>query len=210
MTHKMDDMNPTDGPVTTSKEDASGAARGSGEDPRKLRAYEAFLEQARWMADWQWRRGEAFEGKAGRILGFVGIILPLQTAVLRSVITVPNTTFAWLTAILFAFSALALVTTAVACVMVLKPRTYQSPMTTQVTEQWREYLARGRLSPEAVLGLFADQLLQGSGQHAPVEELRLDAKGRGKWMTIATWALFCSIAAVAIVVMIAAFHEAVQ
>jgi len=178
------------------------------DDPRELRSFEAFLEQARWIADWQWRRGQTFEAKAGPILGFVGIILSLQIAILRSVITVPKTGFAWTTAILFTISALGLVISALACLMVLKPRKYQNAKIDQIREQWTQYVAHGHLSSEGVLFVFADQLLRGTGQREPVKGLRDDADTRSTWMTVAMWALFASIATIAVIVGVVAFHEA--
>jgi hypothetical protein len=176
-------------------------------DPRELAGFQAFLDQARWLAEWQWRRGEAFERKAGALLAFVGIILTLQTVVARSLITVPKTLFAWTTAALLIVSAVALFVAAVACLFVLKLRKYEMPSIEQLRKQWTQYAAQGHLSPEGVTGLLADQLLRGSGSLAPVEGLRKDADDRGGRMLVAVRALFVSIAALALLVVVVAFHE---
>jgi hypothetical protein len=176
-------------------------------DPRELAGFQAFLDQARWLAEWQWRRGEAFERKAGALLAFVGIILTLQTAVARSLITVPKTLFAWTTAALLIISAVALFVAAVACLFVLKLRKYEMPSIEQLRKQWMQYAAQGHLSPEGVTGLLADQLLCGSGSLAPLEGLRKDADDRGDRMLVAVRALFASIASLALLVVVVAFHE---
>jgi hypothetical protein len=179
-------------------------------DRRDHRAYEAFLDQARRIADWQWKRSESFERKAGAVLAFVGIILTLQTAVVRSIIVVPKTVFAWAAFILLALSAVGLVVAALQSVKVLIPHTYRGPGIEQLRKQWERYNVDGHLSAEGVVGLFADQLLRESEEKAPVQSLYDDAKDRGEHFSSAIKALRASIIFIALVFVVAALQRATE
>jgi hypothetical protein len=178
------------------------------DDPRQLRGYEAFLDQARWMADWQVRRSESFERKAGAVLSFAGIIVALQTVIVRSIITVPRTPLTWAIFALLILSAGAMAWATVESVLVLRSRKYRGPDLEQLQREWENYKARGHLSPQGTVALFADQLLRDSGGSAPVSSLCEDANKRGGHFSRAIRALGVSIIFMALVLVVAALQAA--
>jgi hypothetical protein len=179
-------------------------------DRRELRGYEAFLEQAHWAAEWQWRRGESFERKAGAVLAFVGILVTLQTGIMDSIITVPRTALTWAMFVLLTLSAGGLAWATVESVLVLMSRKYRGPRLEQLQREWETYNTRGHLSPQGVVGLFADQLLRDSGGSAPILSLYEDADKRGKHFSRAIRALGASIVLMVLVLVIAALQAAAE
>jgi hypothetical protein len=189
-------------------------------DRRELRAYEAFLEQARWAAEWQWRRSESYERKAGALAAFVTFVLTAQIATVRSIISVPRTPFSWAIIVFLAVSTCALAIAALLSIRALTPRDYQAASIGQLRKEWEEYNVSGHLSgmesvsghlPDAGLaGLFAEQLIRGTEEKSPIQSLHDDAEKRGKDFGKATCALCVSIAMMALVLLIALLQAATQ
>jgi hypothetical protein len=181
------------------------------DDPRDLGAYQAFLDQARWVADWQWRRSESYERKAAAVVAFVGAILTLQTVVVGSIISVPRTMLAWITFVLLGLSAVSLVAAALDSIKVLATRNYRGPNLEQLRREWVKYKGNGHIPPEGTVSLFADQLLRESpGKAAPIQSLHDDAKARGEHFSNACTWLRRSIVLIALVLVVAALQHVVE
>lgn len=206
----MDDMN-QDGSVSVTNDATRRFPQPAEDDPRDLGAYQAFLDQARWVADWQWRRSESYERKAGAVVAFVGAILTLQTVVVRSIISVPRTVLAWTTLVLLGLSAVSLVFAALDSISVLATRNYRGPSLEQLRREWVKYKGNGHISPEGTVQLFADQLLKESSEKAaPIQSLHDDAKARGeRFSNACTW-LRRSIVLIALVLVVAALQRVVE
>ena len=181
------------------------------DDPRDLAAFQAFLDQARWVADWQVRRTESFERKAGAVVAFAGVILTLQTVVVRSIISVPRTVLAGVIFVLLVLSAGHLVAAALQSIKVLATREYRGPNLEQLRSEWAQYKADGHMSPEGTVQLLADQLLKESaGKAAPVQSLHDDAKDRGEHFSSALVRLRRSIVFIALALVVAALQQVVK
>lgn len=181
------------------------------DDPRSAAGYQAFLDQAKWVVDWQWRRSESFERKAGAVLGFVGILVTLQTAVVRSIITVPRTPLTWVALGFLAFSGAFLIMAVVQSVAALGVGKYRAGNMDQLRREWEQYNGVGHLSDEGVIGLFADQLIrEGQGEKSPIQSLHDDAEKRGEHFGRAVRALGYSIILMVFVLMVAAVQAAAE
>src|SRR2546426_5231706 len=119
---------------------------------------QAFLEQARALADWHRQRADGFESKAGILIGFSGVILTLLTLTVRPI---DNVHGCWRTTlVMFVVAAAAsFLLSSVAAVVVIKPREYRYASRAQLRREWENYRDHLGLSPAQVLGMLADQLI---------------------------------------------------
>jgi hypothetical protein len=178
------------------------------------------LDQARWLADWQWRRSESYERKAGALAAFVTFVLTAQIVVVRSIISVPRTPFAWAIVGFLAISTCSLAIAALLSIRTLTPRDYQAASIGQLRKEWKEYNVSGHLSamenvsrhlPDAgLVGLFAEQLIEETEEKSPIQSLHDDAKKRGKDFGRAIRALYVSIVMMALVLLVAMLQAATQ
>jgi hypothetical protein len=183
-------------PVSVPVKQADQGSRYSAE------ALETFLAQARAMAAWHEARIDAFERKAGTLLGFAGVILVLLPT-LRGPIAKAHGCNTRAVLVALAILAAALLALASVCAaFVLVPRKYAAPDLAQLRREWSAYADKGsgHRAPEQVIGLFVDQYVRRADpKSSPVDTLRDDADKRGRWM------MYASVFVVIGVVVLASF-----
>lgn len=96
---------------------------------------QAFLDQARALADWHRQRADSFETKASTVIGFSGVVLTLLTLTAEPI---GDVTGSWRTPLvaLVAVSAATFLGAAVAAVFVMKPRGYRYASREQLRKEW--------------------------------------------------------------------------
>ncbi len=158
---------------------------GSPDQPQVPRVHDvastqAFLDQARALADWHRQRADGFESKASTVIGFSGVILTLLTLTSPPISDVRGY---WQTLLvtLVVLAAAALLVAAVASVLVMKPREYRYAARTQLRREWENYRDDPSLTTAQVLGMLADQLIC-AGDKSPIDTLAEDALDRGRWV----------------------------
>lgn len=163
----------------------------------ELAGYEAYLREAVRTAEWQWRRAESFERRAGVVLGFAGVVLPLLVIPYEATAGATG----WLqtaASMLIAAAAVLLLGSAVASASALLGRRYQAPELAQLRDHWVAFKTEGAQGPRQIVGLFAERLIIGGGGKSPLETLRDDASVRGRRLAWAVRLLAAGIIVVAI------------
>lgn len=156
--------------------------------PYDVNVIEAFLSQARHLAEWYRVQGAGFETKAGLILGFSAAILGLFPL---SIQPITRAFGSWQIVVVVTALAAAVATAcaALCCVIVLWPRTYRYASRSQLESIWEEYkqAPSDRLSEGwSVLGTLTDQLVVGGASNeSPLASLARDSQERGRWFLCA-------------------------
>jgi hypothetical protein len=156
-------------------------------------ALQAFLDQARSLAEWHRQRSDNFESKAGAVLGLAGVILALTTQAIGPVGDVRGG-WQFVLVVLVGLSAIAFVASGVFAVRTLRTMEYRYASTDQLRRVWSEYKAQAGYADTQILGMFADSLICGDSKHlSPIESLKADAKERGKQLGRAIRCLFVGL-----------------
>lgn len=157
-------------------------------------ALDTFLEQARAAAAWHEARADAFERKAGTLLGFVGVILVLMPTLRGPIANAHGHHMRMGLVGLAIAAAVLLALAALSAALVLLPRKYYVPAVDQLRKEWAAYAKSGNAyhTPEQVTGLFVDQLIRRIDP-SPLVTLRDDAKERARWMKRATWLVLAGV-----------------
>lgn len=168
-------------------------------EQRDLESVRAFQEWAVHLARWQWQRADAFERKAGVLLGAVAVVFTLSPGLAGAVANLED---GWL-GVGAGFVAVALVSFLVAAVfstLTLAAQKSAYAHIQQVRAGWLVFknAYESRRYPEAVRGQFADQLLGPERDDAPVVLLRDDADRRASRFQVATWAFLIGVISTAL------------
>jgi hypothetical protein len=149
--------------------------------PWSSEAAERYLDQSRWLADWQWRRGDAYERKASQVLGFAAIVLVLLPTLIKPVSAIVDIGARdRAQAVLVAATALLVVSIAFS-LMSLRRRPVSGFDPAVVERQWSRYQREGRPAGH-VSADFVEVLIAGSEtQPGVLKSLTDDARTRGKW-----------------------------
>jgi hypothetical protein len=164
------------------------------EDLPAVETLQVFLDQARSLAVWHRDQADAFESKAGTVMGFTGVILTLLTLAGAPIADVEN--HAWRTAlvVLVIAAAVCFLVTAVASIMALRVREYRFASAAQLQREWVKFYDGKPLGQAEAVATFADQLIRGSeGHKAPIESLSDDARTRGRWVSTSIWSMLVRI-----------------
>lgn len=172
--------------------DAGEAARCDSTDHEAV-VIRAFLDQARWLADWHRQAGDRFENKAATILGSSGVLVVLANLVAEPSRDVRGRWSVTLVALLVA-ATIAFVAAALASVWALRPRKYEIASRQQLKDEWSVYYDTPHRDEVAVVGMVVDQLVRGSSEKSPIDSLAADAKRRGDCVRVAIWALLSGLA----------------
>lgn len=137
----------------------------------------AFLDQARALAEWEWRRADGFQSKAGLLLGASGVVLSILVG---SLTDLPDDPIAfWMAA-----AALSLVLAAAACaVIALWPRKFTHAAHDDLEHKWRGYQhGNGEVTGAwQVTALSTTNLLMAEpGLKSTLESLSAEARSRGR------------------------------
>lgn len=187
--------------------------RGSPDQPEAPRVHDvastqAFLDQARALADWHRQRADGFESKASTLIGFSGVILTLLTLTSPPISDVRG---CWQTllVVLVVLAAVAFLVAAVAAVVVMKPREYRYAARSQLRREWGNYRDDPSLTTAQIVGMLADQLIC-AGDKSPIDTLAEDALDRGKWVRASVISLLLGLGLLAAVAAILVIEVALR
>jgi hypothetical protein len=169
---------------------------------------QAFLDQARVLADWHRQRADGFESKASTLIGFSGVILTLLTLT-SSPISHVRGSWQTLLVILAVLGAVAFLVAAVAAVVVMNPRQYRYAARSQLRREWENYRDHPSLTTAQILGMLADQLIC-AGDKSPIDTLADDALDRGKWVRVSVVSLLVGLGLLAAVAAILVIEVALR
>ena len=156
----------------------------------------AFLEQARGLLDFHQKRSDIAATRATALLGFVGVLVALSSAVLNVNKNPTGPTPAgekWMLGITVAL----LLCTAILCLLVLTPRRTSIPEYQDLRTQWRAYDgtdSEGRVLAQAVHNLLGAD----NPDDDPVLRAADEAKMRLRWLKHALNSLVAALSALAI------------
>ena len=166
-------------------------------------AIAVFLDEARWQADWQWRRAQNFEGKASQLLAFAGIVLGLLGTLVAPLRELPLG-YRILGVVLLGVTASLLVATGRKALSALGTREVSGPPRDSVRGDWQRARGQGQ-EPDDVRSRLASALLAGTdAKPAVVESLACDADQRGAQIRLAGRLLVYGMLGVALLLVLIA------
>lgn len=151
-----------------------------------------FLEQARHLASWHRQRAENTERKAAGLLGFAGVALTLVGAVVPTLLSPGRVigSFEVAGALLLGLAALLLLGSGGCALGAMMMRSGQTPGIGDLRVRWTESRSGRDWSESRVLGSFAKQWIEGSGESSPLADLHHEAEKRARWVNWSVALLF--------------------
>lgn len=144
--------------------------------------YTPYIEHARFLVNWYWNIGDAYERKVVQLLAFNGVILallPNLAGPLKTMAGAPN-----LISRIFAMAAIvALLLSCGCCLLSLRRRDIYGPGAKRLREDWPNRRTMNGADAVESIGIA---LLDGPDETAVLPTLRSDVKSRGRWMSWAS------------------------
>lgn len=149
---------------------------------------QAFIDQVRWVIAFHDKRSDAFAQRAATILGFDGVIMSALIAGFTLIETEVDFHF------LFVVNAVVVIVlpllSALACLLVLKPRKVALPESDRLRSQWLDFIDADKTTAPAA------QIVHSflTGDQEPIASASAEAAERGDDYKIALWLLLAAVA----------------